>query len=74
MTHIMYKANVNCNVLKEYLEFLIKHNLVEKKVVGKKRIVYAITERGKTVLKHFRELKIALPLDEEPSRVPIMLS
>ena len=74
MTHIMYKANVNCSVLKEYLEFLIKHNLVEKKVVEKLRIVYAITARGKTVLTHFRELKTALPIDEELSRVPIMLS
>jgi len=24
LTHIMYKVNVNCDVLKKYLEFLIK--------------------------------------------------
>lgn len=24
LTHIMYKANVNCNILKEYLDFLIR--------------------------------------------------
>jgi predicted transcriptional regulator len=24
LTHIMYKANVNCSVLKEYLDFLIR--------------------------------------------------
>jgi predicted transcriptional regulator len=61
----MYKANVNCSVLKEYLDFLIAQNLVEEKTVGKKRIVYAITERGITVLKYFRELKSVLPIIEE---------
>jgi len=65
LTHIMYKANVNCSVLKEYLGFLIANNLVEEKTVGKKRIVYAITERGITVLKYFRELKTVLPIIEE---------
>jgi len=65
LTHIMYKANVNCSVLKEYLDFLIAQNLVEEKTVGKKRIVYAITERGITVLKYFRELKAVLPIIEE---------
>jgi predicted transcriptional regulator len=65
LTHIMYKANVNCSVLKEYLDFLKAQNLVEEKTVGKKRIVYAITERGITVLKYFRELKSVLPIIEE---------
>ncbi len=65
LTHIMYKANVNCSVLKQYLDFLIKQNLVEEKSVGKKRIVYAITERGRTVLKYFRELRTVLPIVEE---------
>jgi len=65
LTHIMYKANVNCSVLKEYLDFLIAQNLVEEKTVGKKRIVYSITERGITVLKYFRELKSVLPIIEE---------
>jgi len=69
LTHIMYKANVNCSVLKEYLDFLIANNLVEEKTVGKKRIVYAITERGTTVLKYFRELKSVLPIIEEARNV-----
>ena len=30
LTHVMYKANVNCNVLKEDLDFLIKQTLVEQ--------------------------------------------
>jgi predicted transcriptional regulator len=71
LTHIMYKANVNCSVLKEYLDFLIQQNLVEEKTLGKKRTVYAITQRGLTVLKYFRELKIMLPtLEEELAKIP----
>jgi predicted transcriptional regulator len=67
----MYKSNVNCGVLKEYLDFLIKQNLVEERNVGKSRTVFAITQRGITVLKYFRELKQLLPIIEEArSTVP----
>ena len=65
LTHVMYKANVNCSVLKEYLDFLIKQNLIEERTIGKSRVVYAVTQRGITVLKHFRELKEILPIVEE---------
>ncbi len=65
LTHVMYKANVNCSVLKEYLDFLAKQGLVEEKIIGKERIVYMITQRGVTVLKQFRELKEVLPIVEE---------
>jgi predicted transcriptional regulator len=65
LTHIMYKANVNCKVLKEYLDFLVGHGLVEERIVGKRRVVYAITQRGVTVLKYFRELEQVLPIVEE---------
>jgi predicted transcriptional regulator len=72
LTHVMYKANVNCSVLKEYLDFLIKQGLVEERTVGKKRVVYAVTQRGRIVIKHFRELKQVLPITEEArSRMPI---
>jgi predicted transcriptional regulator len=65
LTHVMYKANVNFSVLAEYLEFLIKQGLIEVKVVGHERNVYAVTQRGVTVLKQFRELKEVLPIVEE---------
>ena len=65
LTHIMYKANVNCSVLKENLDFLTKQGLVEEKILRKERIVYAITQRGVTVLKYFRELKEVLPIIED---------
>jgi predicted transcriptional regulator len=75
LTHIMYKANVNCKVLKEYLDFLTNQNLIEERTVGKSRIVFSITQRGITVLKYFRELKEVLPIVEEarngtPASIP----
>jgi predicted transcriptional regulator len=68
LTHVMYKANVNCSVLKEYLDFLMKQGLVDERPVGKGRIVYAVTQRGLMVLKYFRELKQVLPIVEEDQR------
>jgi len=68
LTHIMYKANVNCNVLREYLDFLLKQNLVEERNLGKSRMVFAITQKGITVLRNFRELKQMLPIIEEETR------
>ena len=74
LTHIMYKANINCNVLKQYLDFLIQQNLVEEQTLhNKTRIVYAITERGRTVLKYFRELSSALQITEEAQKIPALL-
>ena len=68
LTHVMYKANVNCSVLKEYLDFLMKQGLVEERPVKKGRIVFAVTQRGLMVLKYFRELKQVLPIVEEDQR------
>ena len=65
LTHIMYKANVNCAVLKEYLDFLLNQGLVEKRTLGKARVVFAVTQRGIMVLKYFRELEQVLPIVEE---------
>jgi len=77
LTHIMYKANVNCSVLKEYLDFLIQHNLVEEQALHKRRsktsVVYAITEKGLTVLKYFKELNSALPMIKEAHKIPALL-
>ena len=61
----MYEANVNCSILKEYLEFLVKQGFVEERKLGKSRVAYGITERGVTVLKQFREFRQVLPITEE---------
>jgi predicted transcriptional regulator len=68
LTHIMYKSNVNCTVLKEFLDSLSQQNLVEEQVISKRKrqkITYAITERGNTALNYFKEIKMALRTNEE---------
>jgi len=64
LTHVMNKANVNCSLLKECLDFLTRQGLVEGKIIGEGRKVYAITQLGLKVLKQFRELKEMLPIAE----------
>jgi len=77
LTHIMYKANVNCSVLKQSLDFLARQNLIEEQNLhsrkDKTKVVYAITERGRIVLKYFRELNSALQITEEANKIPVML-
>ena len=64
-THIMYKANVNCGVLKTRLEFLMKQGLVNERILGEGRVVYSSTQRGVAVLKYLKELRQVLPTIEE---------
>jgi predicted transcriptional regulator len=73
LTHVMYKANVNCNILKEYLDFLIEQKLVEERSTGKLRVVYAVTQRGITVLRQFKELKEVLPIVVEARNQAMIL-
>jgi predicted transcriptional regulator len=61
ITHIIQKANVNFNVLKNYFDFLIKQGAVEERCVGRDRIVYAITERGLYLTRCFKELTLVIP-------------
>jgi len=71
LTHIMYKSNVNCTVLKEFLDFLSQQNLIEETVVRKKKrqkTVYDITERGRIALTYFKEITRALQPTEELQR------
>jgi predicted transcriptional regulator len=61
ITHVMQKANLNCMVLKNYFDFLIKQGAVEEKPFGRGRIVYAITERGLYLIRCFKELNQVIP-------------
>jgi predicted transcriptional regulator len=74
LTHVMYKANVNCSVLKENLDFLLQQNLVEEQITQKRRnktkTCYSITEKGRTVLKYFNEVNMALQITE--TKVPML--
>jgi predicted transcriptional regulator len=61
LTHIMHKANVNCNVLRDGLAFLLKQKLIEKRNCGRNKILFEISLQGVTVLKYFKQLDKALP-------------
>jgi predicted transcriptional regulator len=56
LTLIMHKTNFAESIVKAYLEFLIKQGLVEERTVKKISPVFAVTQRGITMLKHFQEL------------------
>jgi len=47
---IAHEINLDCMILRQRLDFLIKNSLVEERGLGK-RTLYAITERGVAVLK-----------------------
>ena len=65
LTHVMYKANVNCNMLRGHLDFLIKQGLVEERITKRSHSVFAITQRGIQVVKHFQELTHMVSIIEE---------
>jgi predicted transcriptional regulator len=58
-------------VLNGQLEFLIGNQLVEERVQKKERVVYAITQKGLSVLKSFREIRQIFP-EEEERKVPTL--
>jgi predicted transcriptional regulator len=70
----MQKANVNCNVMKNYFDFLTKQGAVEEKSVERDRIVYAITERGLYLIRCFKELNREIPTMEIRSEIPLTKS
>lgn len=69
LTHIMYKANTNCNILNEYLDSLIKKGLIEKRIIEQEQIVFSVTQRGRTVLNYFRKLTQVLPIIETQKQI-----
>lgn len=48
--NILYQVDERSSVLKNYLDFLISHNLVEKLPLDGKVVVYTITDRGLSLL------------------------
>lgn len=50
---IMRKADLKATTKKEFLNFLIKLDLIEEKTFGNKR-TYSITDKGQRVIKYFR--------------------
>jgi predicted transcriptional regulator len=48
--NVAYETNMDCAVLKQRLDFLLKNSLIEERSRQEKTF-YALTERGVTVLK-----------------------
>jgi predicted transcriptional regulator len=68
LTHIMQKANLNSNKLKDTLETLIGLGMAEKRLQMEKHSLFAfygITQKGLTSLRYFTYPKPVLPLTEE---------
>jgi predicted transcriptional regulator len=61
LKHLMPQGDVNLNILKELLGFLIKQGLVEEVVVDKNNVVYANTDRGASVIRFFGQLDKSFP-------------
>ena len=65
LKHLMSEGNVNCNILKEQLGFLIKQGLVKEVGVDKNSVVYANTDRGTSVIRFFGQLDKSLPVKQD---------
>jgi len=64
-TEVMYKVNICYSFLEQYLDFLIKQNLVERKICDGSRAKYTITPKGLDLLKSYGELGQVLQIGEE---------
>jgi predicted transcriptional regulator len=62
-TQIMYRANLSFTQLNDYIKFMLKINLMEKRPEGTKEI-YRATDKGIDFLGRYREIKELLKTDE----------
>jgi predicted transcriptional regulator len=66
-TQIMYRANLSFTQLNDYLEFMLKVNLIEK-IVEKDKEIYKATPKGLDFLQRYRELTELLKSENENSK------
>jgi predicted transcriptional regulator len=72
ITNIMQKANLNCNKLKEILEYLISIGMAEKRIKIEKHTdyaFYAITQKGINTIRYFKDLNPQLPITEKKTAI-----
>ena len=62
LTHITYKANLNCSLLKPILRDLVKNKLVEERIMKNNVVKYAATNAARTTIFRFREITHILPI------------
>jgi predicted transcriptional regulator len=64
LTHIMNKVNLNYDILKKNLGFLMRRGLIEERNVGRQSAIYSITRQGLTLLKGWNEVKLLLSVEK----------
>jgi predicted transcriptional regulator len=60
LTQIEDYVKLNSNSLRENLEFLILHGLLEEQTLKKRNVAFAITQRGIAVLRYFRQYPVEI--------------
>lgn len=71
-TQIMYRANLSFTQLNNYLNFMLKINLMEK-IMQNDREVYKATEKGLDFLQRYREITELLRTENQNCRNNIKL-
>lgn len=71
-TQIMYRANLSFTQLNNYLNFMLKINLIEK-IMQNDREVYKTTEKGLDFLQRYREITELLRTENQNCRNNIKL-
>jgi predicted transcriptional regulator len=64
-TQVMCEVNSCFMYVGQYLDFLIKHQLAEKKVLSNGRAAYTITEKGIALLGTYEELVMTLAIVDQ---------
>lgn len=66
-TQVMYRANLSFTQLNNYLNFMLKINLLEKVKQNEKEI-YRATEKGTRFLQRYREITELLKTESENNK------
>lgn len=70
---LLCKTNANCSKLKEHLDFLLTHSLVDERIVEKQKVVYSIKQRGITDINLFKEQTQVLSIIQEDKQCEVIL-
>jgi len=66
-TQVMYRANLSFTQLNNYLNFMLKINLLEK-IMRNEKEIYRATEKGTKFLQRYREMAELLKTENENNK------
>ncbi len=55
-THLLYKSNLSHKKMKEYVEDLLKNNMIQERVIKDKKF-FEITEKGLKFIAEYKKIK-----------------